>query len=100
MGECLPNNWLTHPRMWRKVWHMNTQAPKFQEHPTKDCTLNMRMTSEQYQKLRRLGGAAWVRAQITKAKESSKSEKNSLEGISKDLSFLDHLRVPTVRMPK
>lgn len=53
------------------MWHMNqaAQALKQQESPSKSCTMNMRMTYAQYQKLKALGGAAWVRLQINKAKE-------------------------------
>ena len=50
---------------------MNKHPIKQQESPPKARTMNMRMTYTQYQKLKALGGAAWVRMQINKAKEQS-----------------------------
>jgi len=48
---------------------MNKHPIKQQESPPKARTMNMRMTYAQYQKLKWLGGASWVRWKINQELE-------------------------------
>jgi hypothetical protein len=52
--------------------HMNKSKEKYRDVPIKDKYFPMRITEAQHAKLLALGGAAWIRDQINKAKLKEK----------------------------